>query len=373
MQEILIKTQNKPYMLITLSAISILAVLGLMAAFDQADADSSRVQYWSLSPSDRSRCAVIRHAERQILTTPIIMSEGPWDDLVISWNAKASRAASLEVYVRVKESGHLTGWYDMGYWTPTGSKRTRTSKTGQNDSHGEVSTDILRLKHPASAFQVRLVMKQAVSLRYLGVSLANRKIKVVERAPNREAWGRILSVPEYSQRSYPKGRAWCSPTSVAMLLNYWADVEKSPDWRRTVPQCAAGVYDKAWSGTGNWSFNMAYAGSLPGMQAYAARLADIRPLEDWIAQGVPVAISVSLDLSKGELMPGDNGHLIVCIGFTSNGDLVVNDPWTDLEHGEAARRIIPRDRLASLWRKSEQTAYIVHPITLKTSQENTNK
>lgn len=358
-------------MLLTLIAVSLFAIAALMAVPEQVDADSPRTQYWSLSPSERSHCSLLRRGERRILTTPIVASDEPWDDLVVSWNAKASRNAALEAYVRVQESDHLSGWYDMGYWTPAGSKRARTSKTGQNDAHGAVSTDILRLKHSATAFQVRLVMKDPVSLQFLGVSLANRKVKVTERPPNRAAWGRILDVPEYSQRSYAKGGAWCSPTSLTMLLNYWAEAEHRPDWKRTVPQTAAGVYDKAWRGTGNWSFNMAYAGSLPGMLAYAERLPDTRALEDWIAQGVPVAISVSLDLSKGELMPGNSGHLIVCIGFTSDGDVVVNDPWTDLENGQPVRRIIPRDRLASLWCKSEQTAYIVHPITLKTSQENT--
>ena len=46
------------------------------------------------------------------------------------------------------------------------------------------------------------------------------------------------------------------------------------------------------------------------------------------------------------LLPGrpldENGHLIVCIGFTENGDVVINDPATRLEKGESVRHIYRR-------------------------------
>ena len=54
------------------------------------------------------------------------------------------------------------------------------------------------------------------------------------------------------------------------------------------PEVAAGVSDHGFKFlTGNWTFNTAFAGTLPGMRAYVI-FSDISELEDWIAAGIPV-------------------------------------------------------------------------------------
>ena len=76
---------------------------------------------------------------------------------------------------------------------------------------------------------------------------------------------------------------------------------------------------RKWGGTGNWVFNTAYAGSFKGMRAYTTRLSDVAELEDWIARGIPVGLSLCYNRLRGKSRE-PSGHLVVCVGFTENGD-----------------------------------------------------
>jgi Papain-like cysteine protease AvrRpt2 len=60
-----------------------------------------------------------------------------------------------------------------------------------------------------------------------------------------------------------------------------------------------------------------------------------------------------------------DGHLIVCIGFTENGDVVINDPATRLEKGESVRRIYKRADVIHSWTKSHNAVYLVYPVGAK--------
>ena len=75
------------------------------------------------------------------------------------------------------------------------------------------------------------------------------------------------------------------------------------------------------------------------MRGYISRLTDVSELEDWIEAGIPIATSVSYNRLKGKGIAG-SGHLIVCVGFNENGDIVVNDPGTHLGN---VRRTFSRD------------------------------
>ena len=79
-------------------------------------------------------------------------------------------------------------------------------------------------------------------------------------------------------------------------------------------------------------------------------------MEDWTAAGIPVILSVCADRlhRKG---PGPNGHLLVCLGFTENGDPIVNDPGTSSN----IRRAYPRKDLSYAWANSRNTVYLIYP------------
>ncbi len=194
-------------------------------------------------------------------------------------------------------------------------------------------------------------------LRFVGVSLLNSLVARPEMAATADpGQGLILGVPTRSQLDYPGGDAWCSPTSVSMVLSYWSGRLGRPDLNRAVPEVAAAVHDPGWPGTGNWPFNTAYAGSFPGMRGYVTRLGHVGELGSWIAAGVPVVTSVTYSILKGKPDQGD-GHLVVVVGFDERGDVVLNDPGTRI----AMRKTVPRDRFAAAWAESHNTVYLIHP------------
>ena len=132
------------------------------------------------------------------------------------------------------------------------------------------------------------------------------------------AAGTVLPVPTYSQMvhsgHYPAwgggGEAWCSPTSLAMVLAYHG-ISPAPagitagHTDAVVDHTAKMVYDHGYRGTGNWAFNTAYAATLAGGDSYVTRMRDLREVEDYIVAGVPsvdtwVQWAVTIDVPEGD-------------------------------------------------------------------------
>jgi len=155
------------------------------------------------------------------------------------------------------------------------------------------------------------------------------------------------------------------PGEILDLTVVRTEILNRPEMNLTVPEVAAKVYDNDFSGTGNWPFNTAFAGSFRGMRSYVSRFDDLSEVEDWIAAGIPVILSARWDLLQPGRPLDANGHLIVCIGFTENGDVVINDPATRLEKGESVRRIYKRADVIHSWTKSHNAVYLVYPETEK--------
>jgi len=300
-----------------------------------------------------------------VLLSPEIASSIDFNQLIVSWNADAPTGTFLTVEARAMEPDHQTKFYTLGRWTPDNAVFPRTSVHGQADTDGKVATDTLVLIHPAQVVQIRLTLggtsSSEPSLKFLGLSFCNIRVPKAERPPNHAAWGKILPTPEISQESYPQEQGWCSPTAVSMVLGYWADRLHRPELKRDVPEVAAAVYDDDYAGTGNWPFNTAYAGSFPGMRAFVTRFDGIDELEDWVAAGIPVIISARWNLLQPGRPDTGNGHLVVCIGFTKDGDVVVNDPATNLKTSRI-RHIYGRENVRRAWATSNNTAYLIFPV-----------
>jgi hypothetical protein len=302
-----------------------------------------------------------------VMTSPEIETPEPWDELVVSWNVPAG------VYLKIEARGiypdHATKFYTLGLWSDDPSRRPRESVKGQQDADGDVHTDTLVLKQPAMKAQLRLTVGGSPSgksplLKFVGMSFCNSRKSDMPLSSSKAAWGKTLPVPERVQSGYDGPGGWCSPASLSMVLAYWSATLHRPELDRSVPEVATGVNDPVYDGTGNWPFNTAYAGEFPGMRAYVTRLGDISELEQWIAAGVPVILSVSSYLTNDRHDGQDNGHLIVCAGFTETGDIVANDPGVSVKRGDRVRRVYPRERVINAWKKSKNTVYLVYPETV---------
>ena len=304
-----------------------------------------------------------------VLLSPEIKSGIPWNELILSWNAEAPAGSSLKIEASAISAGHATKFYELGNWSPDNKAFPRSSLRSQKDEDGAVRTDTIVLTHPADATRIRVTLGGAEgarpTLKYLGASFSNTKAPTSALPPNHAAWGKVITTPERSQHGYPGGNGWCSPTSLSMDLAHWSEALNRPEMNLTVPQVATNVYDANYDGTGNWAFNTAFAGSFSGMRSYVTRFDDLAEVEDWIVAGIPVILSARWDWLRQGRPPDAAGHLIVCIGFTENGDVVVNDPAAHLDRGQTVRQIYKRDDVLNSWSHSHHAVYLVYPTTAK--------
>jgi hypothetical protein len=302
-----------------------------------------------------------------VLLSPTIEAGMDWNELIVSWNADAPAGTFVKVEAQAVAPGHTTKFYTMGLWSPDNVTFPRTSVRHQDDDDGKAKTDTLELTQPANAAQLRVTLGgsngKLPRLKFLGLSFSNTKVDPPVHGPDREAWGKIIPTPEKSQNAYPEEEGWCSPTSLTMVLERWAKVLDRPEMNLDVPQVAAGVYDDAYHGTGNWPFNTAFAGSFSGMRAYVTRFNGISELEQWINAGIPVIISAPWGMLDPSRISTGNGHLTVCIGFTKEGDVVDNDPGTNPK--KSVRHIYKRENVIRAWASSYNTVYLVYPVSAK--------
>jgi hypothetical protein len=92
--------------------------------------------------------------------------------------------------------------------------------------------------------KVRGVFVTTSVSRYLGENLGTPS--------DTGSWGRELEVPTRSQMVYPDGgEAWCSPTSLSMVMSYWAGKTGEKKLHQSAPTVAWGTYDHVYEGNGN--------------------------------------------------------------------------------------------------------------------------
>ena len=146
-----------------------------------------------------------------------------------------------------------------------------------------------------------------------------------------------------------------------MVVAYWQRGPSAADYAwvtadhpgHTDPQvdyAARHTFDYAYDGAGNWPFNTAYAATF-GLEGFVTRLRDLDEAEQFIKAGIPVVTSVSF--KKGELDGagyGTNGHLMTIVGFTADGDVVVNDPASHLvQSDDQVRTTYDRQQFSNAW------------------------
>lgn len=146
---------------------------------------------------------------------------------------------------------------------------------GQRDGVAAVATDTLQLRAGgADALQMRVRLTgrddACPALRNAALVYSTAPAAQPEVANGDPAlWSAALPVPGCSQMVYSDGgNVWCSPTSISMVLGYWAN-DPGPCEPR-VRAAVAGVYDAVCHGHGNWAFNAAYAATRGTRRTYRA-------------------------------------------------------------------------------------------------------
>jgi len=313
-----------------------------------------------------------------------------FSELVSSWNADTPPGTWLQVEMRgVSSKGTTTKWYVLGRWAYGEDTILRTSVGGQGDADGFVSIDTFFAKdHLLTSYQLRVTLFRTPS------TTAQPRLRVVgavaSDAPNQKpfistplggAEGITLAVPQYSQEihagQYPEydggGEAWCSPTSTSMVLAYWGALPPPSEWSWVDPSyadpwvdnTARQVFDVHYDGAGNWPFNTAYAGGR-GLNAFVTQLRGLNEAEQFIKAGIPLVASVAANPNKltGFLLDkGTNGHLLVIVGFTASGDVVVNDPAATSD--ATVQRVYDRAEFERSWLPaSGGIVYVMRPASV---------
>ncbi len=322
-------------------------------------------------------------------TSPVVITGIAATSLVPSWIASTPVRTAIRVRVRARnQSGTWSQWTTVALWASSGEGPVRSSQPATADAVAKTATDTLKAAAGVtfSAWQVAIDL-----LRPRGTTIAPvvRQVAGVSATPIQSATpvsrfgpgGAVqLAVPAYSQMlhksHYPSldggGAAWCSATSMAMLLDYWkkgptstetAWVRPTPHQNPQVDHVARGVYDIGYQGTGNWSFNVAYAGAR-GLTGFVTRLRSLADAERFVRAGIPLAVSTAFASTQlagaGFSTPG---HLMVLRGFDAAGDVRVNDPASALRASNAlVSKTYARAQFESAWGRSGGLTYVVLPI-----------
>ena len=311
-------------------------------------------------------------------------------ELVPSWSARTPHGAWIQVLVRVRDSaGHVSGFKDLGRWARGDRVFRRTSAGSQPDAVARVATDTLKAQAGVrlTGYQLRLRLMRLPGHAGPTVRAVSTVVSVLPGsapATSRPLASSpvSLAVPGYSQMIHrgqdPEygggGEAWCSPTSLAMVLGYyrrlpgpsayaWVDDAYADPW---VNHLARLTYDARYAGTGNWPFNTAVAANRVA-DAFVTRLADLRMAERFLRSGIPLVVSIRF--ARGQLtgspISSSPGHLVVLAGITSAGDPIVMDPAASRD--ATVRRTYDRAQFERAWLSgSGGMAYVVrddaHPL-----------
>ena len=298
-------------------------------------------------------------------------------ELVPSWEGRTPGGSWVKIEVRGRTPKHRSSWDTIADWSLDDREYTRSSSPdSQGDDLGRTAYDTW-LTSGVRAWKVRVTLLRRAGGKARptvdtvgGMASALPSVSSVSTstpgAGSRAALGTVLPVPMYSQMvhdgEYPEydggGEAWCSPTSTTMVLDYYDALPRPRRYRwvpkdypdRVVPYVARMTYDEGFGGTGNWPFNTAFAASRTG-EAFVTRLRSLAEAERFVAAGIPLIASITF--SSGELsgapISSRSGHVLVIVGFTKSGDVVVNDPAASTRSG--VRRTYDRGQFEDAWLK----------------------
>jgi hypothetical protein len=325
--------------------------------------------------------------------SPWITTTHAVSEAVASWNAVTPTGSWLQVELRGRAtaSAPATTWYVLGRWSAgddfAAGDIHRTSLDGQGDDDATVYTDTFATRDgkAVAGYQLRVSLlaptgsRAAPRLLRIGVMSSFLPDEPTVDAGAYPLHHQVLvDCPRFSQNihegEYPEydggGEAWCSPTSTSMVVYGWgrkvpaADLAwvLAPNGDPQVDHAARYAYDYTYEGAGNWPFNTAYAAGF-GLSAHVTRLTSLNAVLPYVLAGIPLVASVRFTRAElPEAGYATNGHLLVIVGFTATGDVIVNDPAS--ADDAAVRRVYPRTKFANVWlpsTKSGGIAYVIQP------------
>lgn len=297
-------------------------------------------------------------------TSRPIETEFAFTELLPSWNITmpAMRAGvRFDVRVRDAKAKSWSPWLYIGYW----GERSSRPRVIEFDG-GKVEVDVLVLKKPADAFEIRAtltsfdptgqsspVLRKLTAVYSRPVRNEAERVALVGSTSVPDNWARDLGLkfrPQGVEAPSIKGEI-CSPTSTSMVMAHFG-VD------RPTQENALAIYDVEYDLFGNWNRAVARAGEL-GLEAWLERFSSMDEVKARIAAGQPVIASIRFPSGTfpSNVMDSTDGHLIVIRGFTPEGDVIVNDPASK-DRGDGV--VYKADELARAWfQNAGGVAYLI--------------
>jgi len=259
--------------------------------------------------------------------------------------------------VRFELSARIGGAWSP--WVATVGLGPELFDSRRTDGPLSVDVDTFRTTTPVEAVRLRLRVRAADPSALLAAPWALTLSAADAGAPPASTTAARppvrLAVPPLSQMEAEPSLAHriCSPTCVAMVLDYW---------RRPVAVTALAreMFHPATDLYGVWPAAI-LAAARQGIAGYLLRFPDWAAAAWCLARGLPVIASVRYTAGEltGAAASATGGHLLVLAGY-EDGVALVNDPAAPTAASVARRYAI--DELRRVWLERAAVGYVLFPL-----------
>lgn len=274
-------------------------------------------------------------------TSEVIDCQFPAREFLPSWNIKYGGGVGFRVYVRLFDAEkHDSPWFFLGEGGPWGKQ---DDEVCSDEEWGRVRIDYLELTRDAAAFQYRIefltpdpeaVKADDVAAEihrfYLAYSGLDEEVSAVKSVYKPESEIRV-SVPYRSQLDVERkdiAHVVCCPTCIAMVLDSLG--VNCP----TLDVCDL-AYCERYKIYGIWPRASQVAFEC-GVKSWIQRFRTMDQVAEKLRDGRPIIASIRVkqgDL-RGARYPESSGHLLVITGLTTDGKVIVNDPYSPGPEGQ---------------------------------------
>ena len=276
---------------------------------------------------------------------------------VPSFSALTTEPGSIRFELSARVGGEWSPWLaSVGLGPAPFYSGSESSRVGGPLS---VDVDVFRAATPVEAVRLRLRVRAPDPAALLAAPWALTLSAADPSAPRESVTAAAppvrLAVPSVSQMEADPALAHriCSPTCVAMVLDYWRRPADVAALAREMFHPATDLY-------GVWPVAILVA-ARRGVAGYLLRFPDWGAAAWCLARGLPVIASVRYAAGEltGAAASATPGHLLVLTGY-EDGAALVNDPAAPTAATVARRYSI--DDLRRVWLDRASVGYVLFPL-----------
>jgi Peptidase_C39 like family len=278
----------------------------------------------------------------------------PFDELMITWNAKRPTNGRYLFYVRVKVD-KWSPWLLYSTWGSDGQSSFKNTAKGAPIRVFQDALEVLEGRK-ATGFQIRVVLEGNSTLENiygLHVYVNSDKGQISQCISNKKPVYLKLNGISQMKLNHARYADLCSPTSTSAVVRYLLNsTEINPI------HFAQNSWDRGFDIFGNWVFNVAQASSELGSKwnCWVERLSGFDGIYEKLQHGMPVVVSIKGPI-QGSALPYAQGHLLVVTGYDPLEERVIcMDPAFSSDDQTKISYSLPD--FVQAWERRGRVAYI---------------